>query len=193
MMVSAPSPDVIEGDITMYIIPSELVDEFSRGNGSLFVGAGLSIGAGLPSWTTLVKPLADELEGIPEGTSLLKIAQFYENTFGRRRLVERLRVALDSYRIPPTEAHLALAMLPVRRIFTTNFDGLIEEALAAQAIPCTKVVNTEELPLLDASRMQLIKLHGDLEQPRSVVITADDYNGYLDDRPAIAELLKIEL
>ena len=39
-------------------IPHELVEPFARGDGAVFVGAGLSIGAGLPGWADLIRPLA---------------------------------------------------------------------------------------------------------------------------------------
>jgi hypothetical protein len=43
-------------------IPYELVEQFVRGNGVIFVGSGLSQGAGLPGWGELLKPLGDSLD-----------------------------------------------------------------------------------------------------------------------------------
>jgi hypothetical protein len=43
-------------------IPRELVEQFARGNGVVFVGSSLSRGAGLPDWGELLKTLADSLD-----------------------------------------------------------------------------------------------------------------------------------
>ena len=45
-------------------VPCELVEQFARGNGVVFVGAGLSRGAGLPGWGELLAPLDDVLETV---------------------------------------------------------------------------------------------------------------------------------
>jgi len=50
-------------------IPRELVEQFAKGNGAIFVGAGLSIGAGLPGWGDLVSRLAAEIEDCPTDVS----------------------------------------------------------------------------------------------------------------------------
>ncbi len=42
-------------------IPPELITAIARGNAVLFVGAGLSKGAGLPDWNDLITLLANEL------------------------------------------------------------------------------------------------------------------------------------
>ena len=57
-------------------MPDELVAAIASGNAVLFVGAGLSAGAGLPSWGQLIGPLADRI-GPPDNqrSDLLKIAQ----------------------------------------------------------------------------------------------------------------------
>jgi len=43
----------------MMNIPPELAEQFARGDGALFVGAGLSMGAGLPGWVGFIRPLAE--------------------------------------------------------------------------------------------------------------------------------------
>ena len=43
-------------------IPEGLVEELARGSVVLLVGAGLSMGAGLPGWSELVSPLADAIK-----------------------------------------------------------------------------------------------------------------------------------
>jgi hypothetical protein len=40
-------------------VPKDLVDQIARGKGAVFVGAGLSQGAGLPSWVDLLRQMLD--------------------------------------------------------------------------------------------------------------------------------------
>lgn len=78
-------------------IPRELVKQFARGNGVIFVGAGLSQGAGLPSWSELLSPLADSI-GLPPRLRAdpLKIAQRYENACGRQALTSHITEQTDT-------------------------------------------------------------------------------------------------
>jgi hypothetical protein len=133
------------------------------------------MGAGLPSWADLVRSLADKVEACPPDSSFLDIAQYYENQEGRGSLVRFLQQALGECDTKPTGVHKLLVGLPVQRIFTTNFDKLLETACTESRIPCRKILNAKHLSLLDNSRKLLIKLHGEIDLPESIVITAYDY------------------
>jgi len=95
-----------------------------KGNVVLFIGAGLSVGAGLPGWGALIRPLAERIGY--QGDDLLKVAQYYENRLGRRALISYPRDRLDTTGVKPTENHDLLVRLPVNIVFTTNFDDLLE-------------------------------------------------------------------
>jgi predicted negative regulator of RcsB-dependent stress response len=175
-------------------VPLELIDAFAKGDGTVFVGAGLSMGAGLPSWAGLMEPIRAQLPNLPPLASFPDIAQYFENKYGRRLLVETLSRELELPSIKPTPAHYALASLPVTRFFTTNLDRLLEAAFDAQGILYRISVMGHDIAYTSASRRQVVKIHGDLNQPDSIVITKGDYNKYLTgDRAPLAELLKIEL
>jgi len=60
-------------------IPRELIEQFASGTGSVFAGAGISFGAGLPGWAKLLEPLRVEIQECPSSASFLDVAQFYEN------------------------------------------------------------------------------------------------------------------
>ena len=120
-------------------LPSFLVEEFKKGNGVLFIGAGLSMGAGLPSWRQLVEPLADEI-GCPKD-NLLKIPQYYVQAHGSRvPLYQYLKRKIKVPNVMPTENHHLLTQLPVRVIFTTNYDELLEDTLREKRIPFHRIV-----------------------------------------------------
>jgi hypothetical protein len=156
------------------LVPQELIEQLERGNVVLFAGAGLSIGAGLPGWGALIRPLAQRIGY--GGDDLLKAAQFYENRMGRHALISYLREKLDTLGVEPTGNHHLLTRLPVHIVFTTNFDDLLERAYRTAGRAVHLVVGAAELPFWDESRVNLVKLHGTCDRPDSFVITEQDYH-----------------
>jgi len=174
-------------------VPRELVEQFAGGNGVVFVGAGLSQGAGLPSWADLIRELVTELDDCPPDADYRNIAQYYDNRYGRNRLVQKLRDRLDTLDVHPTPVHEALVRLPVPVIFTTNYDDLLELALRAAKCPFESIIVNVDASFYTSDRLQLVKLHGDLGQPHSIVITTEDYEQFAFTRESLADILKVIL
>ena len=133
-------------------IPRELVEQFARGNGVIFVGAGLSMGAGLPGWSSLLTPLADSIR-LPQDrrVDLLKVAQYYENARGRQALIAHIQEQTDTTGKKPTENHRRLARLGARTWVTTNYDDLIEQTLREAGERFNVVVRDQDLPYVSAT------------------------------------------
>jgi hypothetical protein len=161
-------------------LPQQLVDEVQRGNVALFVGAGLSMGAGLPGWADLIEPLAEQCGC--EGDDLLKIAQAYEDAIGRVALITHLQRELSSVGVEPTANHALLTRLPIEVVVTTNFDNLLERAYhrVEPGSPGRRQTRTfvedKDLPYTDATAVRLVKFHGCLDRPGTIVITEQDYH-----------------
>lgn len=177
-----------------------LAELFSRDETFLFIGAGLSIGAGLPGWADLVRPLAQASstrwpvdENDLTVNHLLAAVQRYENRNGRHLLLTYLRDALDTTNFRPTSVHRALVNLPNRIIFTTNYDDLIERALRQVGKKPNVIINESDLAFWQEKATQVIKLCGDLARPNSIVITEQDFNTYIRSRARIAERLRVIL
>lgn len=180
-------------------VSQELREQLSKGNIVLFIGAGLSIGAGLPGWIDLIRPLAEAI-GTPLPPSqyvtsdhLLDTAQYYENDRGRHALISHLREQLDTTHVQPSSNHCLLTRLPVQAIFTTNYDDLIERALQAEGKSFNKIVRDIGLPFWSKDKTQVIKLNGDLPQPDTIVITRNDYNTYFIKHPLLVNQLQAHL
>jgi nucleoside phosphorylase len=178
----------------------DLLDQFSRGNGILFIGAGLSAGAGLPGWVKLVRPLAQSVSyDLPAEDKfittdhLLSAAQRYENQRGRNSLVQYLLDNLDTTSIQLTSVHRLITSLPVRIIFTTNYDDLIERSLREAERRLNVIISEPELAFWSEDRIQIIKLGGDLRRPESIVLTKQDFNTYFAIRPRLSERLRTTL
>src|SRR5512140_3559213 len=122
-------------------LPGLLVRYIQQKRCVVFVGAGLSAGAGLPTWKALLLKGIDELVGsLPEGEShqdelrklveygkLLEVAEFCKDKLGaayHQFLTDQVRG--DQADVP--ETHKALMHLPFSAWVTTNYDKLLERA-----------------------------------------------------------------
>jgi transposase len=159
----------------------------------LFVGAGVSKDAGLPLWRELVAPLGQHL-GLPEAIDAPDVAQAYVNTHGRPALLRYLETALGGVR-QTGRMHRALARLPVPVIFTTNYDQLLERALAARhgAGPAVAITDDHLAALAPHPSATVIKLHGCLSATDTIVIARDDYARYPASHPAMLACLRHHL
>lgn len=171
-----------------------LVERFARGNGTIFVGAGVSRNSGLPDWQGLIDELkADIGSEAAKESNYLQIAELYEAKHNRAILVQYLARKLANVRVQPARIHELIVSLPVQRIYTTNFDPLLELACRKVQLERQPISKASQIGLSDASTQSIVKLHGDLADPESIVVTARDYYSYLLRNPAIADLLKVEL
>lgn len=182
------------------MLPAELVESFQRNDAILFLGAGLSIGTGLPGWADPIRPLSESVgahwpsdEADLTADRLIAVAQHYANQRGRHALIQHMRDALDTTGVQPTPVHRLIASLPVRVIFTTNCDDLIKRAWGQAGQRPNIIVSKPELAFWSEERVQIVKLCGDLHRPESIVITQRDFNTYFATRPRLAQRLRTTL
>ena len=180
---------------------SHLKANLSAGNVVAFVGAGLSIGAGLPGWYKMIRELSGRVghEMPPSqwvsGEALIDAAQYYIHREGLHSLITFLKDQLDTTNKKPTLAHQALARLPISMVFTANYDDLLEQAYREAGKRVQLVVKDKALPFLrrDPGIVNLVKLYGDLDQPETIVLARQQYEEYFLQRPQMIKLLETEL
>ena len=144
----------------------------------LFVGAGVSMGAGLKSWQGLLdelllradQPIADteRLRQLDVRDQAHLISKHFATPEGYRAAFSGL---LESRRY--SLAHGLLASLRTREAITTNYDDLYERAASTAGKTCA-VLPYE--PVLKHDRW-LLKLHGTVDRPDEIVLTRHDYLG----------------
>src|SRR5690606_2621055 len=152
----------------------------------LFVGAGISMGAGLPGWRELLievaarlddGELAEELAVVLaerrvdplDAASLLAARLGQDATAGDRALREA--VAEVTRAVPRHAlAHGLLASLGVARAVTTNYDDLYERARDGARLPVAVLPYARP----DADAAWLLKLHGDVDHVEDIVLTRQD-------------------
>ncbi|MGI8435998.1 MAG: SIR2 family NAD-dependent protein deacylase [Chthoniobacterales bacterium] len=181
-----------------------LAREVARGRCILFVGAGVHYPppAGSPFEASyppeMRPPLGKELSKILADdcnlaasfpnelknlSNLARIATFYEMQRDRNQLITTVQNAVGRT-TRPSAAVRALAELDFPLVLTTNYDQLLERALIkADKSPRKGVYDPAGLEATtdfpdgadDVQRPFIFKIHGDVDVPKSVVITDEDY------------------
>ncbi|CAB4949465.1 unannotated protein [freshwater metagenome] len=158
-----------------------------------FVGAGVSMGAGLPSWIGLLDELIDRAGMEADRAALDRVdlrdrAALIQSRLGagelERILLQRLtsasRVALQ---------HQLLASLPVHEAASTNWDDLFEQAWRNAGAD-----RVAQLPFDGQTGAEhwIVKLHGTVRDGHlhGVVLTRDDYLRFGAERNALAGIVQ---
>jgi hypothetical protein len=170
-------------------LAEQLGEKARRGQLAVFIGAGVSASAGLPTWEQLLDELAaaSGLDAdLREGLARLPpqdAAALLARELGRDRVETfvKERFGPGSYAL----AHALVADLPVQEFVTTNYDPLVELAAADMGRRLQVLPFDEARP----GAPWLLKLHGDAAHPESVVLTREEYLQFGDTRAALAGVL----
>ena len=176
----------------------ELARFAASGRLVLFLGAGISAGAGLPTWKSLLGSLASQA-GIAdqqrerfEHLSLLDQAQYVAHRLAESRPAQRVgdavKAVLDAHRWYGA-AHAMLAGLPVTEAITTNYDKLFE--LACERTEQGPVAILPYAPAVGGR--WLLKMHGCLDHPEDIVLTRENYLRYAERNAALAGIVQAML
>jgi hypothetical protein len=165
----------------------QLREAHRRGKLLPFVGAGVSMGLGLPPWHALIDHMARELGVDPRAFadkgSYLTLAEYFRIKHGSigplrswmDREWHRADVQLERSRI-----HKLLAKGGFPIIYTTNYDRWLENAFDHYQVKYTKIVTVADIAKLRRGATQIIKFHGDLEDDASIVLDESSYFRRLD-------------
>lgn len=172
---------------------ASLAEHATTGRLVLFLGAGVSTGAGLPGWDALLTMLASdaafnehEMEALHE-LSILDRARII-----RSRLESKGRSATASLERVLTAPHHSLthgllASLNVVEVVTTNYDTLFETASEAAGVS----IATLPYESIVGRDRWLLKLHGSIgHRAEDIVLTREDYLRYDDRRAALAGIVQ---
>lgn len=164
------------------ILPSSLIAELKQRRAVLFAGAGLSATLSLPSWSGLIAKMAEDLGFDPELFEMLgsysSLADYYlVQKPDRAVLAEWLRDEWHSASIDiaGSQAHAALVNAHFPLIYTTNYDHWIERAHSLRGVPVSKIVHGEDIGNIASNSVPIVKFHGDLDHPETMVLTETDY------------------
>ena len=177
----------------------ELISLVRREQVSLFIGAGFSKEAGAPSVWDLQKAILGEIHDTEKREShkddkLADLSNFFVNEIHLGSRNPLMRILKKAFDFEPTcmDDHNLLAKIPhFRRIFTTNYDTLLEDSYSRNDI-CV-VRNDADCAYINKP-FTVVKVHGDFTDPDSVVITSDDYKQFFtaSKNPIMWDLVKTE-
>ena len=178
----SPTWDLGERATELVAAAERLGREARRQNVVLFMGAGVSVGAGLPAWQQLLDGLAHDLEfsddalqrlrhmDVRDQAAILQLHLGADSASEGQTLHDAVSAQLgdSSHAL----VHGLLASLPCREAVTTNYDRLFE--IAAQGADGAPLA---VLPYqaVEPGQRWLLKLHGSVDQADSIVLTRDDY------------------
>ena len=194
--------------------PAELVKAILSGNCIAFVGAGFSRPGGVRLWSELILELAhDELRPgraarrfidtllkgrSPSAHELDQAAQVLEDALGtepfRRHLVEHVRAARWNRQMH--ERVRLLRGIPFRAVLTTNYDQFLRAQ--PKDLPFEAVLRARRRAwlhrLLEATSGKwttpVLKLHGDIAEPKEAVLTRRDYRRRVYESPGYTNFLR---
>lgn len=159
----------------------ELATAVSQRRAILFVGAGVSMSVGLPSWALIVEHMADEL-GVPaeilDDVSYQTLAEFYRLRSGS---IGPLRSWMDrQWNVPPdrvanSRLHSLIVELNFPIIYTTNYDRNLEVAFDMHGCRYHRIANARDIAAAHGDATQIVKFHGDFEDDTSLVLAETDY------------------
>ncbi len=157
----------------------------------LFLGSGLSSAAGLPGAPDLAKSLAEQLGRHDAEMNLQDLAQEFASVFTVVALKQHIRDALEEHLSHPLldrSTFDLVAQIPHVHFVTTNWDNLLETSFpvaAVQTIFCDR-----DIPYWNQRRQNIIKMHGSIGSPDSLIVTRREYEKYPTDNPNMSDKIR---
>ncbi|MCL1666714.1 SIR2 family protein [Elizabethkingia ursingii] len=184
----------MSSEISQFI--KEYAEELVAGKAAYFIGAGISVNSKLPNWEDLLKPFTDKI-GINDikNKNLPLMAQYIinEEAGNRGPFLDAISRKFRK-KIVPNLYHYAISKTNLSTIWTTNYDNLLEQVFANVA---TDVKFTDESISRDVpdNKVEIIKMHGCMHNSdrNDITITQSDYEDFFENKPAIAQRLRMDL
>lgn len=189
-----------------------LAEALNSSDAVLFIGSGVSVWSGLPSWGGMLNELAEYLDrhgmnselvrGEAAHGDLLQAASYGFDKLTRHQQGEFIRLACRYGSAQPSQLHRLLVSLGPRCFVTTNYDNLIEEALRLSRpgeFFRPPVTNRDLIGMPEIVQARAInfifKPHGDAGDTESIVLTREQYRMLLPggERQSALESLKMLL
>ena len=165
------------------IYKESLFQSISKGEVVLWAGAGLSLYAGLPSGARLREILYEgltplEKEEVRKNSDLSHLVDEICKLKGNRNYIIKVLTSTFTKDFSSTETHKIISKIPhFRNIITTNYDRLFENVYGNKL---NLIFSDSHTPYIDDKKVNLFKIHGDLSDPDSIIITKSDYNRFFE-------------
>lgn len=172
---------------------NEIAEQLWNNSASLFIGAGFSRNAvsgpgisDIPLWSDLGDMFFLKVNGRKPNfrdkayANVLKLAEDVEHVFGRPALYSIISEAIADKDREPSDIYAEMLSLPWQNVYTTNYDTLLERAAdsleQSGGRSYSRVLNDEALS--EQTPPFIAKLHGNIADSESIIITEEDYRLY---------------
>jgi hypothetical protein len=160
-----------------FSIPEHLLQELRRGNVVVFAGAGISTENRDSAQDTFYDRVATELN-VEENLSFPALMQrFCDRPDGRINLIRKIKdrfdyfLSFDDFMHQMSRFHKSIGPLyPLKDVITTNWDDFFERVCDFDAF-----VADSDMAFWQSSERRLMKIHGSIRSPGSIVATDADY------------------
>jgi hypothetical protein len=168
-----------------------------------FIGSGFSKPLGLPDWGELLKLAAEELKYEPDLFLLhgnyQQLAEYLhlDKTLWDK-FIHKINKNFNSERADEERkksiTHKSLASLKFKTIYTTNYDNHIEESFkdAGQDVEVLATLS-QFLNSKNVNNCEVVKFHGTLENPDTLILTETRYFDRMDLEEAVDQKLRSDL
>ena len=183
-------------------IAEELAEQLKDRGLAAFIGAGVSRTYtdpgtnrqfnGIPSAGEIVADLQKSVIYLKSEKDLTFDRAFFlvRNHESRQGLEQRVLSYADRKNVRPLPAHDLLATLPFSAYLTTNFDVLLERAFETVSKDYSVLMEDYDITHLKGSQVPLIKLHGCITRPKTIIAAEDEYITTDKKTPIIAALVQ---
>lgn len=168
-------------------------DRLWNGQASLFVGAGFSKNAQLkdggklpPNWNELGDLFFEKARHRKPNSkdrayaNVLRLAEEVKCVYEKKGLSDLIIESINDNCLEPSDLHFQLLKYPWCDVFTTNYDTLLERTADQLHKQGGRTYTTivEDAEIGSSCSPFLMKLHGDVKRPKSIIITEEDYRTY---------------
>jgi tetratricopeptide (TPR) repeat protein len=178
-------------------VEDNIANALRSGECVLFAGSGVSAQAGLPVWQQTLSAVIAHFESrggdrtwesvrqkLTEG-KLDTVADLISSRVQRTELLEIFAKTYDVTVPRPLPAlSQVLGELPFARVLTANWDSIVEETFRHRGGAVLSPDRSERLAAVyRENAFMILKLYGDLSNPKSVSFSAEEYRRSIEDNP----------
>lgn len=171
----------------------QIANHIKTGKLVLFLGAGVSAGAGLPSWGQLIAGLADMVDFPDPQRKALESFNFLDQAeiLGKELSAKSIDMNVEIVRLLSDKkiyslAHALVSDWPCDEAVTQNYDTMFEMACRDSRQPLSVIPYSFE----QSSSKWLLKMHGCVTAPEDIVLSRSDYLDYDYTRSALSSIVQ---